>query len=156
MADQGVRRQSNVEVEDRLAAVEVKNKHKTKFMSSNSTTSENRPEMTFNNLIIGKRYRCSGRLNSSIGGTGNQQCSLMIMNGALEVAEPRRHSDTGTTTEHRHFYALFTAVANTMTVDTSISGGPSGTINGTGTRAGTYVTLEEADDLEETETSDWD
>lgn len=128
-------------------------KWQVKILSSNRTTDGVIPDLTFNNLEIGKTYKLGGMIwhetEADDGG------DLGIVNGAQEVAKTTYNPSAGGGTARVciGLNEVFTAVATTLTfIGNSLSATHS--IAGDGSRGETHVILEELPYHEETD--QWD
>lgn len=130
---------------NRLKAVFGFTLSQTKFLSANATSAGNMTDLTFNNLEVGKKYRVSGVFVFNAATTNIfHRVAVTIFNGSDRVSvhgmAGRYEVTTGANTDGVN--TVFTATATQLTF---LVGGivSTGRVIGTGTREGTFITLEE-------------
>lgn len=125
-------------------------KTQTKILGQNAVNSTE-PDLQFSNLVIGKKYRLSGKVYASTTSAGGY-CRLNFYNDAgtsnaiinWEIA-----ASAGTVVNGSGFHVVFVATSTSINCVSDIS---NGIITGDGTHRFTQATLEEVSALHETTT----
>lgn len=147
MSSQGVRRKSNSEIESRLSALETKNKLQIKYLQSPVTSSQQLPDLTFNNLIPGRLY--VAKMVMRVGLTSGQQATLTATHDGSQIGRIRQEDTGSTDTQHVYGETIpFVATTNTVTFDFGTSGGTGATLEGDGTSGATHTILKELNNSE--------
>jgi hypothetical protein len=135
-----------------IAGAQKLNKIQTKIMSGDHTTDVAIPELTFNNLIVGKWYEI--RAQFAIEATASESAiGIVAQDGAEQVGKAFQHIRQGSGTLDEAEINLVIATVFKATTDTLefIASNVTGDrIVGTGTRNHTFAQLEERNDLIET------
>lgn len=131
--------------------INTPNKFQTKFLPSNTSTNGTISSLTFNNLAIGKTYHLMGIVIAALDqAAGNDDAlSVTITNGAttLTVCAPTLGAPDAQGDQLPFpVNVKFVATATTITF-TGADLAASSFIIGSGTGSGTYMTLEECNDL---------
>lgn len=121
---------------------DIDNKYQEKFLTVSVGGSGVMSDLTFNNLTVGQRYRISGVLRVITAASFNGQ--VEIKNGLTTIGIMQSEQDSTTISPN----IIFVATNSTLTFERSMGG--AGTINGTGSRNGTYVQLEKIENYETT------
>ena len=135
----------------RVTALEVPIKYQEKILSANATTNAIIPDLTFNNLVIGKQYRIYAQLlMNSV--SLSVSVAHIIHDGVIIAATYNRASNSGGGEAARFgVEAFFTATATTVAVH-KISGT---SIGGDGTKENSWARLEEIPDGKYVQTVDF-
>lgn len=149
-----VRRKSNDEIENRLSSLESGNKIQTKILSANVTSDGVVADLTFNNLVIGKWYEISGQVSLHVdSGASNTFVELRAVHDGIIIGRPylllQESVDTSEDIVKQAISLKFLATDSTLTFEAN-SATASSFIDGDGSKAETYIQLEERNDLVET------
>lgn len=117
--------------------------YETKFLSANKTSNGNMPDLTFNNLEVGQRYRLGGQCvnGQSAVGVARSYCSVYHNGTLIHNIGAIRDTAGSIGGVSIPFHTTFIAESTTLTVDAGgIVGG--GIIEGNGTITATHIILE--------------
>lgn len=136
----------------RIANANIKsNKVQTKILSANVQLNTTLGDLTFNNLQVGKIYHLTGVLATRLDDIANDDAiTITIINGVSSILQFTPQIGTPDATADNQFVPVnlkFVAVASTITVTTVDASTSSYVIGNNTTTNGTYLQLEEKNDL---------